>query len=47
MDPEVYIEGMLRSFLKEHDLVSAKKKSAPSDTLTLTKVSTTANSDNL
>jgi len=46
MDPEVYLEGILRSFLKDHDLVSAKKKSVPSDTLTLTKVSFTANSDN-
>ena len=39
MDPEVYLEGIIRSFLKDHDLVSAKKNSSASDSLTLTKVS--------
>ena len=47
MDPEVHLEGILRSFLKTHDLVSAKKNSAPSNTLTLTKVSITVNPHNL
>lgn len=26
MDPETYLEGILSEFLKDHDLVSAKKK---------------------
>ena len=46
MDPEVYLEGIIRSFLKDQDLVSAKKKASPSDNLPLTKVSIAANLDN-